>query len=895
MSLKDFLHCLRPSARLLRIPLASLVWLSSHAAVAQEPLPEKAYQECRDWYQSADFPSMADRPWVRVATGNWFSSGGKKQNTYLLGFLTPSDETAPDAPFEVTTIDRQVLTFTPTPADTDETERVGFEKLDFEKWLGEHLGNDDEGDHDRELVQGSPFGGSPSTPALTLLHLAMECDQRGLNTEARKLMARLPQLLGPAGDEEIDLTLADRMEEQFAHVMMWRAVVACDYPTNSRPQLLDLFTQIVRLCPKSKYADQAAQMAERLDTMILEDKAHAKAREEKPFEALSREEQIKDLVFQLRDQDGAQWSQPGSCSIFSFGEEKDSPADKLVEIGFDAVPFLIDALVDRSLTYSVGYHRNFYFSHRVLTVGDAATQVIERITGTPLPEPRNIRVFGDDPKQDREARVMAAKQEAALKWWLDFESKGEQAFLIEEVSKGGQAGSNLASRLIERYREEALKPCLDGLDKSSESWAYSRYVRAIAQAEFAESEETIRRVIEENRFSDGTMTALHWLVDKDADDAMNLAAELLTEDESWRRTGDFNECLADELIEFLIEQDSASALQAIVKESGRLNVSQRVDVATGLYGADITEVTSPLAQELLVLLLEDQRRRTGMSGNVGDLSFSDPRVCDLAGAALHKHWPTKYEFDYQEITKRRNQQRIACANIWRSEHGKELLECHEREVTAMTPQDFTRMIEACGDLTQQENLAKLCQTLEDSGVSALPPLLAFLETTEAPVRDVLAKTAGTLGNRIERITLLPAGASYPPVTNWIQQAKGQALDGARVVSLLSDFFRQADQLGEPYRGLEFEALRHGDHSGIDVTIRLIERERRKQEIDQWSGTEHVSSGEETTHTSSYGGGLSKDDPKESEDLREGVDKALANPPGTPCEVRWELIGWWHDD
>src|SRR4029077_20857770 len=96
---------------------------------------------------------------------------------------------------------------------------------------------------------------------------------------------------------------------------------------------------------------------------------------------LGKEEQVAELIFQLRDQNGHPFMQPGSCDIFDRfgGSKKDTAAHKLVKIGYDAVPQLIEHLDDQRFTRSVGFHRNFYFSHHVLRVSDCALEILEEI------------------------------------------------------------------------------------------------------------------------------------------------------------------------------------------------------------------------------------------------------------------------------------------------------------------------------------------------------------------------------------------------------------------------------------------------------------------------------------------------------------------------------------
>lgn len=114
-----------------------------------------------------------------------------------------------------------------------------------------------------------------------------------------------------------------------------------------------------------------------LRQMIVEDNTHTK--QAQSFAEMTQEEQIAELIFQLRDQNGRQWGQPGTCDIFSDPRGENSPAEQLVQIGYPAVPQLIEALEDPRFTRSVGFWRDFVFSHHVLRVGDAALAILERI------------------------------------------------------------------------------------------------------------------------------------------------------------------------------------------------------------------------------------------------------------------------------------------------------------------------------------------------------------------------------------------------------------------------------------------------------------------------------------------------------------------------------------
>ena len=92
--------------------------------------------------------------------------------------------------------------------------------------------------------------------------------------------------------------------------------------------------------------------------MLKEDADHGKIAS-KPFDQLSKNDRIGELIFQLRDQNELQLFKAGACQVCIQGngpqlipspsETADSPANKLVKMGFDAVPQLLDHLDDQRL------------------------------------------------------------------------------------------------------------------------------------------------------------------------------------------------------------------------------------------------------------------------------------------------------------------------------------------------------------------------------------------------------------------------------------------------------------------------------------------------------------------------------------------------------------------
>ena len=181
---------------------------------------------------------------------------------------------------------------------------------------------------------------------------------------------------------------------------IWGIVQGFDVPTIERSDLLRKSEKFVKDFPQSKHVDRAKELVRILTRMSAEQMPP----QSKPIER---------LIFLLRDQHGAQIMQPGSCDILFAdrlnmaiheaapelaGKYDPSPAQKLINTGFDAIPLLIDHVDDDTLTRSVGYHRSFYFSHHVLRVSDCVKTILHEIAPTG-------RVFeiGDDPAMTKRA------------------------------------------------------------------------------------------------------------------------------------------------------------------------------------------------------------------------------------------------------------------------------------------------------------------------------------------------------------------------------------------------------------------------------------------------------------------------------------------------------------
>jgi hypothetical protein len=141
---------------------------------------------------------------------------------------------------------------------------------------------------------------------------------------------------------------------------------------------------------------------------------------------------------------------------------------RLAELGFDAVPALIEHLDDDRLTRAAMGGVNVM--PRNLRVGDVVSVLLENLAG---------RQIGGDERRGRRDRVEKA---AAKKWWDEAREVGEERYLLDHVlprdGKAGQVDSHQLRVLLARYPKHIPVLYRTVLDKRPEvdSWPLAEAV-----------------------------------------------------------------------------------------------------------------------------------------------------------------------------------------------------------------------------------------------------------------------------------------------------------------------------------------------------------------------------------------------------------------------------------
>jgi hypothetical protein len=220
---------------------------------------------------------------------------------------------------------------------------------------------------------------------------------------------------------------------------VWRLFEAAVTNLNQgepRRQVADQFDRITRDYPGSFYEDRASEYARVLKQMSEEDAAFQMPAD--PL-ALPVRAQVEVWLFRLRDCNAVQWSQPGHTWVPSLFPDPPhlmkppdpNPADRLIALGFDAVPSLIVALEDTRLTRAYGFRRKFDPMRYVLRYGDVAVQVLEMIAGQSFYQPTTTSSYllSENP----ELR-WSVKQKINV-WWSKAGFEREASFLRSKIAE----------------------------------------------------------------------------------------------------------------------------------------------------------------------------------------------------------------------------------------------------------------------------------------------------------------------------------------------------------------------------------------------------------------------------------------------------------------------------
>jgi hypothetical protein len=256
------------------------------------------------WFGALGFPDAKGLKFARVATGRWYrSNNDPPRNTYVRGFLLEEHGDR----VTVLTLSLMTETFQKTPISKPAHERVTCETTSLETGAANFL--EILRTRPNDIGTDRPLWETPLHPRTETFVLAWACWRNGLDKLAADLFhqaSKIPNGYGENWDRPPTLPLQKLVADDLAHIEMWRSIVAFEDPAISRSQLLERFERLTKNYPESKHYQQAKETVRVLRQMVKEDAEHAAKKQVKQFDKLSQKEQVAELIFQLRDQNGHQ-------------------------------------------------------------------------------------------------------------------------------------------------------------------------------------------------------------------------------------------------------------------------------------------------------------------------------------------------------------------------------------------------------------------------------------------------------------------------------------------------------------------------------------------------------------------------------------------------------------
>lgn len=816
----------------------------SRALSELPPQQEAAFE----WFDSLGYPSFRDLQPIRIEC-SWVEviDAQPEQKSYLFAFLISEDKPK----FSVIGLDLNNEDYDPEAGRF--SSRVSFEKVELNQAATEYLRSAQEA-FEKTLAKNSSrfLGELQFGPHLMLEQrlfvLSRACAAKGQIELSIQLYELGEQLWKHESEQRRDHPKKPRnyqeaMYDGIAHKEIWQAVVDFGDPTVSRPELLKRIDRIYEHFPQSEDAQVSLDMAKNLEKMITEDLEHKK--NSKPFAEMTRKERIADLIFRLRDQNGQQWSQPGSCDVFADGNET-NPATQLVEMGFDAIPSLIDNIANDRYSRSVEYHRNFYFSHRVLTVGECTRAVIERIAS---------RSFGES-RTESETRDFKRN---ALAWWDEVKEKGEERVLIEAVEKADRNSPAQADLLAKRYPQSALGAIVRATGNTDQDWVRRSFIVIAGTLEGDTPVLFLREQMKGASLLSWRVAAAKALLPRERNESLQA---MLGEWNSLSKESTDRSGLSD-LIELLASSDSPEIIQALSAKLSLHSIDTKIDLIRTFVPA-IDPTTSEQSttsgedkpnqrasveadrniEELLVLALEDTEQRMGMSGGTRKRSYRNPRVCDMAAHALWSRWPKKYEFDISLPKSVRDRKLLDLKNVSRKEKGLPPLELQKLSVPPpMSVEElrplWTKLMDTDGATTPDV----IVKELESHGLAILPASRTLLgELNEQhPGRKAGEELVGRVSMIIRKVNLLKEHFDEEEeLISRLKSLEGNSLTAERFVKTIIDLL---SNLPPNIDSFKFSVGRDSDNSGAVVILETTE-DGFSGITTSWHYSEFIESGRE---------------------------------------------------
>ncbi len=834
--------------------------------------------EAFKWFSTLGYPDAKGRTFVRVATGATLVYNCEPPaNTYLRGFMLGEK----DNHFSCLSLSLVEESFDKRKTLTPPERQVDFEVVDLQASAAAVLQALRAPNYQRlELRRWGKFDLHPRSE---LFVLAWACWRNGLDEMAAELFdeaAKLPEnfdwVQGPWGFTERprEKTLFKVVAEDIADKKMWRIVSDFGDPTKPRTRLLQQFEEFVKSHPESKHSEEAKAAAGLLEQMISEDSDHAK-NARKPFGELTKQEQIAELIFQLRDQNGCEYLQPSFCGAmltpgcFDISNTRwnlqvplqgvaAGAAEKLVEMDGEAVPQLLQCLDDQRFSRQVHVFLRSETSHHIVRVGDCAFEILRIIAARgfwknaeepPVKKYRN-GIPGDPPRFLRLSPTACGPRDSETvkeiqKWYLEFLKKGEKQMLMEGVERGDFDSCDQAIRLLRKYPNSALPTILEGIKATQDIGTRNLLVAVLTKIQDDKVLPFLLKEIHEGPFAKGRMLAADSLHRRGRPEAVVAMIAQWQAKRPERKLSYAEQVKADEGPEiglinvayFLAACGKVEAIEALAKDLHKQPYDLRECVVRSfgkpmfVQADDFDLRKQPLeirkaVEKLLIAELDDTEDPLRFSYGGG--TFWDfYRNCDSAADALCYLEPHLYAFESGASLRQRNRAIAEMKNVYRKAQGQPLLPVPAPlDISQVPDEKIGTLVKGLLQAANAEKVRRQSE-IEELGLGALPGITKILEkTANEGEKVILEKLSRRLATIVDEAVFADKSV-HPDVALLTKVAalEGKPFNPEAFADLIRSLTKNPPPGVHAYR---FYICRAGDGTGVKIKIDLLDAAGAKQ-------------------------------------------------------------------
>jgi len=823
---------------------------SANVSLANPPKPAAEQVRLFEWFSTLGFPDVKNAKFVRYPVGAsqsevWFANGfllGQNKDAWTVLTFGLKQELVPKKP--------EYPKKRPVDWACQEQNLATFVKAVLAAQAKADPAHD------------SAYEYRGHSKTTWLFFLAWACWRQGLDEPAARLFAIAADLR----DRQLGLapgiaTLQRRIAADLAQEEIVQAQRDLGGDETSRQKVLSRLESIPKKFPGLEVVSLAQEMARVLRQMVQEDSEHAnKKKNRKPFAERTRQEQVAELIFELRDQHAEfdrHFSHRRRIDIFDDGRPAgESPAARLFKLGYDAVPQLVDALSDerfsRTIDFAATRHERLPYDSRysMLTVGDCALQILERLACRKLYK-RFDRLMSEPPS------AVAAVKKAASEWndelQSDLKKKGERQVLVDALQKADWESIHLVEPLRAKY-PDAVLPALAAASRKAEDkdvlfqlvdlmdeTAADRLIpflfNELKTSSSLDERVGVARLLARHGRSDGlALLTAEWkksatraipsgsLVElafylgmSGTLDAVNALAEGLDKRpmklrlavvRSFALDGSMSGGGSGPFVEVLFHSDFGREPQKPI------NVNDKVLVAAVV--------------DLLIGELADTEPLSDLEVTWGNATCLRPRIADIAGQVLHQLDGRRFPFDLSAGVPERDRQRVLLINAWRQARHLPEVQLPKPLVIAPVAEATLRpLLDRLGRANADAKAAAE-RDIEKLGPGAVAGILkrgGQLEPAD-PLRKDLERLAQRLAQTIVDIQF--ADRSLKPtlkIAATLAAMKGKCLDSATLLDLAVGLM---DETTPPVHGYRLDALRAGLGRGVVLRVDLMDKARNNE-------------------------------------------------------------------